>query len=231
MNERGKPGLRVREKIRRPDTKLIQELAKYPIPNIGDAMSKSGIMDAGIRPAYLPMGRMIGPAVTVKAFPGDHLMAREAMSLLQSGDVLVIDSARDCSKSVWGGFASDMILRRGAAGIVIDGATRDVRDIRKMGCKIFVRGITPLAPSFSGGGEINFPVCCGGVVVGPGDIVVGDEEGVAVVPLDDLETVLELLKHVVEHEAGYRVEVDQGKIVRAEWVHEQLRSQGCSFIS
>lgn len=230
MEERGKPGFRVREKIRRPDLKLMQELGKYPVPNIGDAMNKMGIMDAGMRPAYLPMERMMGPAVTVKAFPGDHLMIREAMSLVQVGDVLVIDGGRDCFKAVWGSFAADMILRRGAAGLVIDGATRDVAEIRKMGCKIFVRGITPVAPTFAGPGEINHAVCCGGVVVNPGDIVVGDEEGVVVVPFDDLETVLELLKGVSEKEASWRVEVDQGKIVKADWVHEYVRSQGCSFV-
>lgn len=230
MNERGKPGFRVREKIRRPDAALMQKLMEYPIPNIGDAMGKLGIMDPGIRPIYLPMGRLLGPAVTVKALAGDHLMIREAMSMLQPGDVLVVDDGRDCSKAVWGSFASEMIMKRQAAGIVIDGATRDVVEIREMGCKVFARGITPVAPTFTGPGEINHPICCGGAVVNPGDIVVGDEEGVVVVPLDDLETVLELLKEVAKKEASWRPEVDQGKVVKAEWVHDYLQAQGCSFL-
>lgn len=231
MGNRGKPGFRVWTDVRRADRKVQEELSKYPVPNIADAMNKFGAMDSGIRPLYQPIGRMVGTAITVKALPGDHLMIRKAMSMAQAGDVLVIDGGRDCSKAVWGSFVTEMVMRRGLAGAVIDGATRDLEEIRRLGFKLFARGITPTAPTFTGPGEVNVPVCCGGVVVCAGDIVVGDEEGVVVVPREDAETVLEALQAVRAKEESWRVEVDQGKIVKEEWVDEYLRSQGCSFVS
>jgi regulator of RNase E activity RraA len=126
----------------------------------------------------------------VQVPPGDFLMIPEAMRQSRPGDVLVIDAGGETKRSVWGEYFSTWAQGLGLAGLIIDGATRDVTDIEALGFPVFARASTPRKPTMQGPGEVNVPVSCGGVCVVPGDIVVADREGVIVVPLRHLERVL-----------------------------------------
>lgn len=172
-----------------PDAADIEELRGYEVAWLSDAMELN-LMDAAIRAVHANIGRIAGPSVTVQVPPGDFLMIPEAMSRARPGDVLVIDAGGETKRSVWGEYFSTWARGIGLAGVIIDGATRDVTDIEPLGFPVFARATTPRKPSMQGPGEVNVPVSCGGVCVVPGDIVVADREGVIVVPLRHLERVL-----------------------------------------
>jgi 4-hydroxy-4-methyl-2-oxoglutarate aldolase len=156
---------------------------------VTDAVGRLYSMDSGIRPLYLPMRRAVGVAVTVKAVPGDNLAIHAALGLVQEGDVLVIDWRGNTESCGSGVLSLIDPIRRGLAGVVIDGAWRDVDDIQALDFPIYGRGIAPFSPTKTQLGEVNVPVTCGGVIIEPGDIVVADEGGVAVVPLRYAELV------------------------------------------
>jgi RraA family protein len=172
-----------------PSAEIIAELQSYEVAWLSDAMELN-LMDSAIHAVHSNMTRVAGPAVTVQVPPGDFLMIPEAMSKARPGDVLVIDAGGETKRSVWGEYFSAWAKGIGLAGLIIDGATRDVTDIAPLGFPVFARATTPRKPTMQGPGEVNVPVSCGGVCVIPGDIVVADQEGVIVVPLRHLDRVL-----------------------------------------
>jgi RraA family protein len=172
-----------------PDDAVLAELRGYEIAWLSDAMELN-LMDSSIRAVHGNFGRIAGPAVTVQVPPGDFLMIPEAMSKARPGDVLVIDAGGETKRAVWGEYFSTWARGLGLAGLIVDGATRDVTDIEPLGFPVFARAATSRKPTMQGPGEVNVPVSCGGVCVVPGDIVVADREGVIVVPLRRLDSVL-----------------------------------------
>jgi RraA family protein len=172
-----------------PGAGIIEELKGYEVAWLSDAMELN-LMDSAIRAIHGNVRRVVGAAVTVQVPPGDFLMIPEAMSKARPGDVLVIDAGGETKRSVWGEYFSTWAQGIGLAGVIIDGASRDVADIEALGFPVFARATTPRKPTMQGLGEVNVPVSCGGVCVIPGDIVVADREGVIVVPLRHLERVL-----------------------------------------
>ena len=170
----------------------------------------------------------MGPAVTVKVFPGDNLMVHKALDLLEPGDVLVIDSAGSRHNSVIGDMIATKAKHRGATGIVVDGVVRDLPALQELGLPIYARGVCPLGPLHRGPGEINYPVNCGGVVVHPGDIVAADQNGVVIVHRDFAEAIMQQLTTKQPGLARYVAEVRKG-IFSNQWVDELLNSQGCIF--
>jgi RraA family protein len=192
-------GNRVRMTIERPPRGLIERFREADPPDLADAMNKSGAMRE-IHPIYRPMARCVGPAITVKAPTGDSLMIRKAMSIAQEGDVIVIDGRGTISRSLWGGNRSTFVAQKGVAGVVIDGATRDIGETREVNLPLFARAVCPMASASSGPGEINFPISCGGVAVHPGDIIVASEEGIVVIPRDDAEDVYAAWRVILDRE-------------------------------
>lgn len=182
-----------------PPQEIIEELKGYEVAWISDSMELH-LMDSGIRAVWKGVPRVVGPAVTVTVPPGDFLMIAEALTTVRPGDVLVVDARGDTSRAVWGEYFSAWARGLGLAGIVIDGATRDVTDIEALGFPVFTRGTTSRKPTMSGPGEVNVPVSCGGVCVVPGDIVVADGEGVIVLPLRNLDGVLASVRATAEGE-------------------------------
>jgi 4-hydroxy-4-methyl-2-oxoglutarate aldolase len=172
-----------------PGAEIIEELKGYEVAWLSDAMELN-LMDSAIRAVHPNIPRVVGPAVTVQVPPGDFLMIPEAMSKARPGDVLVIDAGGETKRSVWGEYFSTWAQGIGLAGLILDGATRDVSDIAALGFPVFARATTPRKPTMQGPGEVNVPVSCGGVCVIPGDIVVADTEGVISVPLRHLDRVL-----------------------------------------
>jgi 4-hydroxy-4-methyl-2-oxoglutarate aldolase len=191
-------GFRVYTEARRPAPEVVDGFRAAATPNIGDAMHGITVVDSGIRPVW-DGPRFLGPATTVVLSPGDGLMARKAIDLAQPGDVLVMNSFGATERAVLGGSVAIAAARRGIVGVVIDGAVRDVGEIAEVGLPVMARSVTPRSGSTPHGwGEVNVPVAIGGVVVGAGDIVVGDREGIVVVPAEHAAQVLATYQKVAE---------------------------------
>src|SRR5262249_13675036 len=153
------------------------------------AMGRHGALSSDIRPLY-PDIRMVGAALTVLCFPGDNLMTHKALQMVQPGDVLVIDDG-DYDTGCFGHRSAINALSRGGVGVVASGSVRDAAMLRRDRFPTFSRSVSPRAPQKNTPGSINVPVQIGGIVVCPGDIVVGDDDGVVVVPLPMARLILE----------------------------------------
>jgi regulator of RNase E activity RraA len=185
-----------------PPAAIIEELRGYEVAWISDSIELH-LMDSAIAAVWQGVPRVVGPAVTVTVPPGDFLMISEALTTVRPGDVLVIDARGDTLRAVWGEYFSAWAQGLGLAGVVIDGATRDVGDIEALGFPVFTRGTTSRKPTMTGPGEVNVPISCGGVCVIPGDIVVADGEGAIVLPLRNLDHVLASVRATAERERSH----------------------------
>lgn len=176
-------GLRIYRRIRRPDAEAASRLREAGVGDICDAMRGMGVMDAAITAVYAPMPRIFGPAITVDLAPGDGMMLRAAVEVAEPGDVIIANAHGVTARAILGGSVGMHMVHRGVQGLVVDGAVRDVREFQALGLPVMARAVTPRSgTSAAGYGEVNIPVACGGVVVHPGDLVIGDGEGLVVVP-------------------------------------------------
>lgn len=219
------PGFRIRWTIARPSADLIERLRGFDAPTVSDKLNRLYTMCAAVRP-LTPQARLLGPACTVKVYPGDNLMVHKSLDLAQPGDVVVVDAASSTTFAVLGDLVAQKARHRGLAGFVVDGLVRDLPGILAMGdFPVFARGFTPIGPLHRGPGEINFPVSAGGIVVHPGDVIVADGNGVVVVPKECLEEVVENLEQHAGAEAAYAAAVARGDFSTA-WVDDILCSGG-----
>jgi 3-hexulose-6-phosphate synthase / 6-phospho-3-hexuloisomerase len=208
-----KRAMRSREAVRtdlykRVDLENVRAiLLRVSTPNISDAMHRSGEL-VGILPIS-PGMKMAGPALTVRSYPGDWAKPVEAIDLVEEGDVIVID-ASGMGPALWGELATHSAIQKKAAGVVIDGAIRDTVDIRALGFPAFSRLITPTAGEPKGFGEINVPIKVGGKRVFPGDWIVGDDDGVVVIPRDKVVEITNRAMGVLENENRLRGEIEAG---------------------
>jgi 4-hydroxy-4-methyl-2-oxoglutarate aldolase len=173
----------------RPEPELLAAFADISTATLSDAMGRHGALSSAIRPMYDGV-RMVGAALTVLCFPGDNLMTHKALQMVQPGDVLVVDDG-DSNSGCFGHRSALTARARGGAGIVVSGSVRDVAMLRQERFPVFARGASPRAPQKNTPGSINVPVHVGGIVICPGDIVVGDDDGVVVIPRAMARTVLE----------------------------------------
>jgi regulator of RNase E activity RraA len=201
--ELGSLGFRIITKTPRAPKEIVDAFLECPTTDIADAVGKMYTMSAGITPLYTPIRRVAGSAVTVRVPPGDNLMVHAVLSYLQDGDVVVVDARGDTEYCLGGALMCRIAQHLGCRGFVLDGAYRDSYELKKIDFPVYGRGVQPRPPRKLGPGEINMVVCCGGVPVHPGDIVVADEEGVAVIPLGYADVVLE--------KAQARGQVDSGR--------------------
>lgn len=173
---------------------VLDELRGWPVTDVSDCVGRLYTMDPAIRPLFSPMRRVAGVALTVKAPPGDNWAIHGGLGRAFPGSVLVVDWRGHTGSCGGGARMLVPAIERGLDGLVIDGAWRDVEEVAEAGLPIHGRGVAAFSPGKRELGEINVPVCCGGVVVEPGDLVVADAGGVAVVPRRDLATVLAALR-------------------------------------
>ncbi|MDQ8730452.1 4-carboxy-4-hydroxy-2-oxoadipate aldolase/oxaloacetate decarboxylase [Bradyrhizobium sp. LHD-71] len=175
--------------VARPEPEILVAFLEIPTATLSDSMGRHGALASDIRPMYEGI-RMVGAALTVLCFPGDNLMTHKALQMVQPGDVLIVDDGN--SNTGCFGHRSALAARaRGGVGAVVSGSIRDVAMLRQEGFPVFARGVSPRAPQKNTPGSINVPVHVGGIVVCPGDIVVGDDDGVVVVPRAMAKAVLE----------------------------------------
>jgi 4-hydroxy-4-methyl-2-oxoglutarate aldolase len=175
--------------VPRLDPVWTERFLAYGSCDVADVVGPLYTMAPAIRPLFRPIDRVVGRALTVKAWPGDNLAIHGALSRVESGDVLVVDWRGQVDAC--GGGAQILVepQRYGLRGVVIDGAWRDAESVAELGLPVFGRGVSATSPPKRQPGEINVPVACGGVVVAPGDLVVADAAGVAVVPRVHLDRV------------------------------------------
>jgi len=221
-------GFRIYLNTPRPAAEWVAAFRAAPTGNVCDAMDRLGALDYRIKP-LVPDSRLAGPALTVRTRPGDNLMVWKALDVAQPGDVLVIATYEYLTASTFGERVVQAAKAKGLAGIVCDGMCRDASGIRATGVPTFVIGTVPSSPGKDGPGEIGGAVACGGIVVHSGDIVVGDEDGVVVVPLADAPAVAERLKAIAEKEEHMEADLAAGRLV-PEWVDAALAAKGCEII-
>jgi len=220
-------GLRIYNNINRPSKELIESFTGLPVANIADNMNRMSCIDARIRP--MNQATLLGPAFTIKSRPGDNLLLHKALDLAQPGDILVVDAQGDMSNSIMGELMVLWAMKRGLGGFVIDGAIRDIEALKKVKIPIYAAGITPAGPYKDGPGEINVPVCCGGVVIQPGDILVGDEDGLVVIKPEDAPELLQKTKAKNLAEQQTMKDIANMNWDRT-WVDKALKERGCEYI-
>ncbi len=221
------PGFRVRHEIERPDPALIEAFSKYPTPDISDLINRLYTMSPDIHNVSNDK-EICGPACTVKVFPGDNLMVHKALDVAEPGDIVVVDTSGNRSHAVLGDLVSNKAKHIGIQSFVIDGLVRDIEGIRETGLPVFATGITPIGPLHRGPGELGYSISCGGIVVNPGDIIRGDENGVVVIRKDFAEDILERLHVQKANLEKYVAQVKQG-IFSNDWVDDMLKQGNCSL--
>jgi regulator of RNase E activity RraA len=220
------PGFRLRLEIERPEPDVIRGFEAFDTPAISDLMNRLYTMSSEIHCVTTDDGGIMGPACTVKVFPGDNLMVHKSLDIARPGDVVVVDAAASTSFAVLGDLVCTKARHRGIAGFVVDGLIRDLPPIQALGdFPVFARGVSPIGPLHRGPGEVNFPVSAGGIVVHPGDLVVGDRNGVVVVPREYCAVLLDRLVKQADAESDYVAAVAAGKFSNA-WVDAILDEGG-----
>lgn len=183
---------------------LVNRAGRIPTANIADAQERLGV-PRNINPIGLD-SRLVGLAYTVQTRPGDNLFVHKALDRAAAGDILVIDGGGDTSRALIGDLIALKARHNGIAGFVIDGAVRDAVEIAALGVPVFAAGVTPAGPYKHGPGRLGTPVAIGGVVVSPGDLIVGDSDGVVVVPAADAAAVIAAAEAVLEIEQSKRAD-------------------------
>ena len=187
-----------------PALDVVAAFRGLPVAAIGDAMSRN-VGTHGLRQYHRRLDEVLcGPAVTVRVRPGDNLMIHKALMMVRPGDVLVIDGAGDVTQALVGGLIRTTCVARRLSGLVLDAALRDVAEWAEDGMPVFARGHTHRGPSKDGPGEINVPIACAGMAVLPGDLIVGDADGVIAVPAAEAAAVLEKTRAHLRKEAAIR---------------------------
>ncbi|MFJ6571924.1 RraA family protein [Streptomyces sp. NPDC091292] len=160
------------------ETRLLGEV---PAAHVGDALGRMTVMDGGIR-LMTERATLLGNALTVDVRSGDNLAVHRALDEARPGDVLVVNGHGDTTRALVGDLIAEIMVKTGVTGAVVDGAVRDVQALSEMGLTVYARAITPAGPFKDGPGSVGVPVAVGGMVVAAGDVLVGDADGVVVVP-------------------------------------------------
>ena len=190
-------------------TASIQLLRDFGSATVYEAQGARGALDSGIKPIH-PAMRVAGPAVTVDVRPADNLMLHYAMLKVKPGDVLVVDAKGFLEAGPWGDVFTEQAVRQGIAGLVINGAVRDAQSIIEMGFPVFCRGLCIKGTGKNQPGKLNVPVCIGDVQINPGDIVIGDQDGVVVVPRDEVDDAIRSSQAREDKEATFRARIRDG---------------------
>lgn len=222
-------GLRILRRARKVSPELIERFSSLPVANVSDSMARMSAGGANLRPMHAG-GGLAGPALTVKTRPGDNLMLHKALDLAEAGDVIVVDAGGDLTNSLMGELMLAHAETKRLGGIVIHGAVRDVAYIRSRSLPVFAAGITHRGPYKDGPGEINVPVAIEGMVIHPGDLVLGDDDGVLCVPFDDCDQVYAAAKAKYDAEQHSMQAILAGTDDRT-WVDATLRKLNCEIQS
>lgn len=198
------------KKFQRPSSDLVEKFKNIPSSIVSDCLNRYYGMSGEIVPIFEGI-RLCGPALTIQSMAGNNIMSHLALTFAEPGDVLVIDARGYLGNAVWGGVQAAYASKRGVAGIVVDGAIRDVEDMRKMRFPVYCKGITPAGPHKGWADCVNVPIQCGGIPVRPGDLIVGDDDGVAVVPLGYMKDVYDESIKRLKKEKSWLEKIEKGQ--------------------
>jgi regulator of RNase E activity RraA len=218
-------GLRILQRRRAVSLDLARQFLDVPVANVSDCMSRMIAGGARLRPMHAG-GRMAGPALTIKTRPGDNLMIHKALQLAKPGDVIVVDAGGDLTNALVGEIMVGDAIKQGLGGFVMNGAIRDAGALRAGSFPVFAAGVTHRGPYKDGPGEINVPIAIDGMVIEPGDLVIGDEDGLLCVPFDDVERLLAAARQKQVIEDKMVADIEAGCFDRA-WVDETLARLNC----
>lgn len=223
-------GFRVFLKRNLPPKELVEKFKTIPAANIADCMGRHNAMVPEIRLMTKPAGvNMVGVAITVKTCYGDNLMIHQALDMSQEGDVIVIANEGGRNRSLLGEIMYRQAERKKVAGFVFDAPIRDALEISAGSVPLYATGSTPGGPYKEGPGEVNVPVSCGGVYVNPGDIIVGDPDGVIVIPGIDAESVLKAALAFQQNDRKKLQAAIDGTSDRS-WVMKRLETKECEIV-
>jgi RraA family protein len=220
-------GFRVLKRKRKVDSGWAEKFRQLPVANVSDSMFRMSAGGARLRPCHSG-GAMAGPALTVRTAPGDNLMVHMALNLAEKGDVIVVDAGGELTNAIIGERMLAYCQAKGFAGIVIHGAVRDVGYIKAHDFPVYAAGVTHRGPYKNGPGEINVPIALDGMTIAPGDLVVGDEDGLLCIPYEDVEAVYKLAHEKHEMETRTFKDIGKGDNNRAQY-EKTLRGLGCEF--
>ena len=221
-------GFRVCPRTKAVDVALARKFQSLPVANASDSMNRMSASGHRLRPFGHVAGTMAGPALTVKTRPGDNLLVHKALDMAEEGDVIVVDAGGDLTNAIIGELMIYIAQEKSVAGMVINGAIRDVDDIRACGLPVYAAGETHRGPYKDGPGEVNVPIAIDGMVIHPGDLILGDADGLLCVPLDDAEAVLAATAAKQAAEQKDIAAIRAGTIDRT-WIDRTLKARGCEF--
>ena len=219
-------GLQILKRTRQVPDRLVQASKGLPVATISDCMTRMTAGGARLRPMH-KSGYLAGPALTVKCRPGDNLMIHKALTMAQPGDVIVVDAGGDLTNSLFGEIMVATSVAKGVAGVVLNGAVRDSEEIGQGTFPLYAAGVTHRGPYKDGPGEINVPVAIDGMVIEPGDLVVGDADGLLCIPFDKAEDVLAATHKKREIEKKMLADIAAGKLDTS-WIDVTLQRIGCN---
>ena len=215
----------IRRDFERVPSEIVEQASAYASSILADVAGRRGALDGRIAPLQ-PSMRVCGPALTIEVRPGDNLMIHAAMALARPGDVLVIDGKADRSCALMGSIMLNACKALGLAGVVLDAAIRDTEELRELGFPVWAIGANPNGPNKNALGRINRPISCGGVAVRPGDLVVGDADGIVVVERERVAALLPLAARKVADERKRIADITGGGPIRPKWLDTALRAAG-----
>jgi RraA family protein len=219
--------------LKKPEApqELLDAFGSIPAANISDTMGRLVGMHPRIQLQSAPKRPITaGRALTIKTRSGDNLMLHQALNMAKPGDVLIVSNdGGEMYRSLIGEIMFTYLASTGAAGIIIDGPIRDIDAVRQMEMPIYATGTNPAGPYKEGPGEINVPISCGGISINPGDIIVMDQDGVIVIPLQEAETVLKNARAFQEKDESKLKLTQEGKSNR-DWVNKLIEEKKVEII-
>ena len=217
-------GFQITKRARKVDAATAARFRALPVANISDSMSRMTAGGARLRPMHAG-GALSGPALTVKTRPGDNLMIHKALDIAEPGDVIVVDGGGDLTNALIGEMMTTHAQKRGVAGMVLNGSIRDYDTIHAGTFPVFAAGVTHRGPYKDGPGEINVAIAIDGMVIEPGDLIVGDGDGFLCIPFAQTEEVYKAAKAKNDAENKQITAIREGTSDRA-WVDVALKKLG-----
>lgn len=221
-------GFKIHQRTRTVDAATVEQFKGIAVANISDSMNRMVHGGPRLRPLHAG-GGMAGVALTVKTRPGDNLMVHAALNRAKAGDVIVVDAGGDLTNAIIGELMLSQAQHVGVAGVVIDGAVRDSGWIKAGSFPVYAAGVTHRGPYKHGPGEVNATIALDGMIVEPGDLIVGDEDGIVCVPFDQVKEVFAAADKKQRGEAETMAAIRAGTTDRS-WVERALRDAGCEGI-
>ncbi len=220
----GKIGFKIKKDFQRSDRQMLESFKRIGTCAVSDGLNRFNTMNHSIKPIVDDVV-ICGNALTVKIRPGDNLMLHKAIGLAQPGDVIIVDTCGSETNSVMGELMAMAAFRSGVEAIIVDGAIRDIRELKEQRFPVFAKCVTPAVGDKDGPGIINCLVCCGNVAVQPGDIILGDANGVVVIHQDEAEEVLAAAEKKLAGDKNRMNEILNGVITKPD-IDKTLKEKG-----